>query len=242
MGAATIFGIVSTCGGIVLFYLGLKKKNESNTLSKYVPTDSITSIPFGIPVMITGTVTADQPLTSPITQKPCVYFEYVLERETKSTDSKGNASWSWQRVGAPELQKIPFYLQDQHGKILIKPDGCEVNGIFHTEQLLQPGTIQNAQSLSMKILSSAIHIANNAQGNRERVTEDTILTGSTINIFGILTMEGVQKFLQKTNDYPLILSPLSKEQLVGSENKTAYTFYSLALALIVIGLFLIFYK
>jgi E3 Ubiquitin ligase len=243
MNVADILGIVSICGGVILFFLGNKKANESSNLSKYVAMDSInvSSIPFGIPVVFSGTVTADQPLTSPVSQKLCIYYEYTLEREVEHKDNNGNTSWQWQQVGSPEKQSVPFYLQDQHGKVLIKPENCEVNGIYKTQQFLQPGTIQHGSSLGMKLFSSVLKIANatSGNGNRERVTEYMIATGSSLNVFGLVTMEGEQKFMQKTNEYPLVLSPLSKEQLVGAEKKNAYILYAMTIALIILGLFLI---
>jgi E3 Ubiquitin ligase len=239
MSVANILGIVATSGGVILFFLGIRKNNESNTLSKYVPADTINSIPFGIPVVVTGQVTADQPLISPVTKKTCVYYEYTLEKEVEHKDNNGNTSWRWQQMGSPEKQTTPFYLQNQSGKILIKPENCEVNGIYKTQQFLQPGTIQDNTSLSMKLLTSVIKAADTAAGNRERITEYLIETGATLNAFGTATMEGNQKFMQRTNTYPLVLSPLSKDQLVGEEKKFAYILYALAAGLTLVGLFLI---
>jgi E3 Ubiquitin ligase len=240
MSFGAILGIIMTFGSGILVYFGFRKTNESNNLSRYVPADKISSIPFGVPVVAAGTVTADQPLTSPVTQKQCVYFAYSLERETEVKDDKGNTSWQWRTVGTPEKQSIPFYLQDTSGKILIKPDNCEVNGIYRTQQFLQQGTIENAKSTGMKILAAAIQMTSAASGNRERVTEYTIFTGATLNVFGALTMEGEQKFFQKTTEYPLVLSPLSKDQLVSSERKNAFIFYVLAALLLIVGMILIF--
>jgi hypothetical protein len=239
MSIEALLGIVSACVGGGLFYLGFRQSGKSNNLSTYVPVDKISNIPIEFPVVVTGTVTTDQPLISPVTQKPCVYFEYTLEREEETKDDKGNASFVWKKVGSIEKQTMPFYLQDQSGKILIKPENCEVNGIYRTQQFLQQGTIQNAQSTGMKILAAAIQMATPANGNRERVTEYTILTGANLNAFGIITVEGEQKFIQKTNDYPLILSPLSKDQLVGAERKIAFILYGLALTLVALGIFLL---
>jgi len=242
MGIAALLGIVVACGGGLFVVFGIRKTNESNALSRYVPADTIESIPFGVPIVATGTVVADQPLTSPVTQKPCVYFDYVLEREVESKDDRENTNWHWQQVGSPEKQTIPFYLQDQSGKMLIKPDGCEVNGIFRTQQFLQPGTISNLSG-GLKLLADAFQFATTAaKGNRERVTESMIAIGSNLNVFGIATLEGEQKFLQKTHDYPLVLSPLSKDQLVGSERKNAYLFLGLGALLIIIGLLLMTQK
>jgi E3 Ubiquitin ligase len=238
MSVANILGIVATSGGAILFFLGIRKNSESNALSKYVPADSINSIPFGIPVVVSGKVTADKPLTSPVTKALCVYYEYILEKEVEHKDTNGNSSWEWKQLGSPEKQTIPFYLQDQHGKVLIKPENCEVNGIYQTQQFLQPGTIQNTNTIG-NILSSIIKGPAKTNHDRERVTEYLIETGSTLNAFGTLTMEGVQKFLQKTTTYPLVLSPLSKDQLVGAEKRNAYILYAMAVALIILGLFLI---
>ena len=242
MAIAALLGIILACGGGFLIFLGIRKTNESNTLSRYVPADTVAGIPFGVPVVTNGTVAADQPLTSPVTQKPCVYFEYLLEREEETKDNNGNTNWQWRQVGSPERQSIPFYLQDQSGKILIKPDGCEVNGVYRTQQFLQPGTIQDTNSIGMKLFSSVIQMTNSLNHNRERVTESVIAIGANLNAFGIATMEGEQKFLQKTNDYPLVLSPLSKDQLVGSERKTSYIYFGLGAALVLVGLFLIAQK
>jgi len=242
MGITAILGLVMACGGGLVAFLGIRKTNESNTLSRYVPADNIQGIPIGIPVVATGTVAADQPLTSPVTQKPCVYFEYILEREEETKDDRGNSSWQWRRVGSAEKQTIPFYLQDKSGKVLVKPDNCEVNDIFQTQQFLQPGTIQNTQSTGMKILAAAIQLTSNLNRNRERVTEYMIATGSNLNVFGTIIMEGEQKFFQKTTDYPLVLSPLSKDQLVGSEKKAAYIYLGLGIALVLLGVFLMTQK
>lgn len=244
MNFGEILGIVLALASGILTYVGWRKTNESHTLSRYVPADTINSIPFEVPVVITGTVNADQPLISPVTKKPCVYYKYTLEREEETKTKAGNSVWEWKQVGSVQLQTTPFYLQDTSGKILIKPDNCEVHGIYRTQQFLEPGTIQNV-STGLKALAEAFQFDNlnlNVEGNRERVTEDTIFTGATINIFGILAMEGEQKIIQSTKEYPLVLSPLSKEQLVNSEKKSAYFFYAIAALLLIVGLIIMYNK
>lgn len=231
MRIAVVLGSIVSIVGIILCYLASRKTSESNAVSKFVPADNIAGIPFGIPLVVSGTVTVEQPLQSPVTKKPCVYFAYSLEKEIAIKDKNGISSWEWKQVGSSQLQTIPFYLQDQSGKILIKPENCEINGIYKTQQFLEPGTIQ-AMPSGLKMLADAFQFNtpnNNTQGDRERVTEYTILTGSQLNAFGILTLEGEQKFLQKTTQYPLILSPLSKDQLVGSEKKLLFCFMDPAL-------------
>jgi E3 ubiquitin ligase len=242
MSIEIILGIVIFLVGFFFLFLGNRKTNESNNLSRYVPADSISSIPFSVPVVANGTVTEDQPLISPVTQKPCVYFSYLLEKETETKDNNGNTSWKWEKVGQRELQTIPFYLEDKTGKILVKPDGCEVNGIYQTQQFLQPGTVQNISSKGLRILADAFQINTTTKGNRERVTEYAIFVGATLNVFGSAIMEGNQKFIQKTNEFPLVLSPLSKDQLVGSEKKNAYLLYGLGIILLIIGVLVLFQK
>lgn len=240
MNIEAILGATIIIVGIIIFYLGSRKARESGNLSKYVPVDDIKSIPFEVPVVVDGTVAADQPLISPVTKKPCVYYDYILEKETEIKDSNGNTSWEWKQVGSSQKETIPFYLQDQRDKILVKPDNCEVNGIFKTQQFLQIGTIDNSLSKDLKLLADAFQFSTNTveKGNRERVTEYTIFTGANLNVFGLLSMEGDQKFFQKINDYPLVLSPLTKDQLIGSEKKTVFIYYALAVVLVVFGILL----
>jgi len=89
---------------------------------RYVPADTLASIPFSVPVVATGNCAADQPLTSPVTQKPCVYFEYILEpgrRKQKMTEAilHGNG----RELANLKNRQFLFYLQDKSGKMLIKP-------------------------------------------------------------------------------------------------------------------------
>jgi len=92
-------------------------------------------------------------------------------------------------------QTIPFYLQDKSGKMLIKPEGCEVNDIFPDATISPTGHYPEPLS-GLKLLADAFQFNTTQKGNRERVTESMIATGSSLNVFGIATLEGEQKFLQ----------------------------------------------
>jgi len=88
----------------------------------------------------------------------------------------------------------------------------------------------------LESLLSLLVFGNPEKGNRERITESTIFIGTMLNIFVIDIMEGSQKFIQQNKMYPLILTQLSKDQLVTYERKNAYLFYAFGAIFIIVGL------
>src|SRR5581483_6872738 len=118
--------IISLVFGILAFFLGTRKSSESGIINTYVPVDSIHSLPDDTPVVVSGTIQCDQPLTSPVTKKPCVYYRYILEKRTEIND-KGNITYEWKNVGSPQEARIPFALKDATGIVEVKPDGAEIN-------------------------------------------------------------------------------------------------------------------
>ena len=62
-----------------------------------------------------------QPLTSPLTQVPCYYYEVKVERKVKRDDRE-----TWEETHK-ERAEVPFYLQDETGYIFVNPDKTEYN-------------------------------------------------------------------------------------------------------------------
>ncbi len=241
---ATIIGIIVLCGSGILGFFGMKKSRESGVLANYVKADSIAAIPNGGPVWAHGIVATQTPLQSPITQKPCVYYRYTIEREVKVQNSNGGYSVQWQAVGASQMQHIPFLLQDASGSVNVVTDGCEVEGISYTEQFLNPGTIfpGGGTQGNETLLSTVASVAGALSGNRERAKEYAIFVGTELNVFGFSGVEGAQKALMKQDSFPLILSTKTKEKLIGSEKRISYLLFVLALVLCAAGVYLLTLK
>ena len=136
--AGTVVGIYLFCHGFVLLQ---RKRLIMNT-----PSSKIRSAAMGL-VEISGLATGPYTLTAPITGVPCYYYRTLV--------------WQWKQSGkssawvkeADESLHVPFYLEDETGRILVNPQGAEldIHRDFHDEfgasifssDLGVPATISN---------------------------------------------------------------------------------------------------
>src|SRR5512135_1769591 len=61
---------------------------------------------------------------APLTQRPCVWWRFRIQRRTGST-SRGRASAKWQTVQSGRSEQ-PFVLDDGTGECIVQPAGAEV--------------------------------------------------------------------------------------------------------------------
>ncbi|MGD1105153.1 MAG: GIDE domain-containing protein [Terriglobia bacterium] len=105
--------------GVLLFFVGFWKYREYRVLAD-TPQIPVRSVPMGL-VHVAGTSTGGQPLTSPLTQVPCYYYEVKVEKKVKKDNQE-----KWETTHT-ERAEIPFYLEDETGKILVNPQKAEYN-------------------------------------------------------------------------------------------------------------------
>jgi hypothetical protein len=232
-----LFGLLAFVAAGLFAYLGTKQRGEFDRIKTYVPVDTIKTIPQEIPVIIRGKVIAETPLTAPLSQKPCIFYRYELQKQETVQEGTGTKT-VWKTVSTDE-QRIPFYLKDNSGQILIKPDGSHIDGVYTTEKMLEPGTLDNPELQKHPLLASVVNIAVNIGKPQERAYETAIFTETELTVFGILSLEGEELFFQNTPYYPMILTTKSREQMIAQEGKTSTSYYLLAVALFVIGIILL---
>ena len=97
-----------------------------------------------------GTAETSQPLTSVLAERTCVLYNWQVEESwsrtttTTSTDSKGNTTTStrtesgWTQI-AGGGQGSPFYLQDDTGVILVRPDGAQIDADLFFDETVDRG-------------------------------------------------------------------------------------------------------
>jgi hypothetical protein len=107
-----------------------------------LPTSKTHGVFIGL-VELKGTAQCEQPLVSYLAAKPCVYYSYsVEERWTRIvlqevSTGKGRTvmvprpETGWTTVGS-QIVSAPFYLQDDTGSLLVRPEGARVEalGVF----------------------------------------------------------------------------------------------------------------
>jgi hypothetical protein len=105
--------------GVILFLVGFWKYREYRILAD-TPQIPIRSVSMGLS-HVAGNSTGGQPLTSPLMQVPCYYYEVKVEKKVKKDNQE-----SWETTHT-ERAEIPFYVEDETGRILVNPEKAEYN-------------------------------------------------------------------------------------------------------------------
>jgi Ca2+/Na+ antiporter len=103
--------------GVVLFFVGFRTYRQYRILAD-TPLIPVRSAPMGL-VHVAGNSTGGQPLTSPLTQVPCYYYDVKVEKLVTRDEKETWETTSHVKVG------VPFHLEDKSGKILVNPQHAE---------------------------------------------------------------------------------------------------------------------
>lgn len=113
-----------------------------------LPTSKTTGVFIGL-VELKGTAEAQQPLISYLAETPCVFYQWSIEEhwsrtETETyTDDKGRTQTrvvhksGWTNVGTGGEQ-LPFYLQDDCGFILVRPEQAQIEPLAEFDESCGP--------------------------------------------------------------------------------------------------------
>jgi len=127
------------CLGLLLSLLCLVMAFRSGRrwrLLSGLPTSKTTGVFIGL-VEVKGTAESSSPLASYLAQEPCVCYRWSVEEHWSRTvtetytDSQGKTQTrtrhesGWKTVGDGG-EMIPFYLQDDCGAVLIRPEGARL--------------------------------------------------------------------------------------------------------------------
>jgi hypothetical protein len=122
---------------LALLVLGVAfRAGRRRRLIENLPTSKTTGVFIGL-VELKGTAESAAPLTSFLAEAPCVYYDWSVEEHwsrtvtSTTTDSEGHthtethheSGWTTVASGG---EIIPFYLQDDCGVVLIRPDGAKI--------------------------------------------------------------------------------------------------------------------
>ncbi len=111
---------------------GSLRSGRRKRLVDDTPTSKTTGVFIGL-VEVKGTAETDHPLTSYLAACQCVHYSWTVQehwqRTVTYTDSKGNtrtrteSGWATVASGG---EMMPFYLKDDLGAILVRPEGAEI--------------------------------------------------------------------------------------------------------------------
>ena len=105
--------------GLLVFLHGFVCLKRARRIEN-IPTSRIRSLPMGT-VEVSGQALSPAALKTPFTLVDCVWYRFLVEEYRKS----GRRS-SYVVVGRGNSEDIPFYVEDETGKILVDPRGALV--------------------------------------------------------------------------------------------------------------------
>ena len=111
--------VAGVFAGLYIFYRGFRLLQRRHLILD-TPVSKIRSAPLGI-VEINGLAAGPYTLPAPITQRLCYYYRTV--------------AWEWKQRGknkqwvkvAVECMHLPFFLDDNTGKVMVDPRGAELD-------------------------------------------------------------------------------------------------------------------
>src|SRR5208283_96666 len=115
--------------GVYLFYRGFRMLQRKRLIEN-TPSSKIRSAAMGL-VEVSGLATGPHTIIAPLTGMPCFLHRTVaweLRKQGKNSE--------WVKV-AEETQHVPFFLDDNTGRVLVDPQGAEMDihrdfqGEFH---------------------------------------------------------------------------------------------------------------
>jgi hypothetical protein len=114
-----LWPMIGAAAGVYLFCHGFQLLRRKRLIMD-TPSSKIRSAAMGL-VEVSGLATGPYTLTSPITGVPCYYYRTML--------------WQWKQQGkssswvkeADESLHLPFYLDDGTARVLVNPQGAEMD-------------------------------------------------------------------------------------------------------------------
>lgn len=176
-GRAAIFGAVFCGAGLFAFFWGLLCY-QRRRLMQNTPPSKVEAVALGL-AELCGRAVPNEPMTSPIEQRPCVYWRYKVEEWR----SRGKSS-SWVTIDKGEC-RVPFYLEDETGKIMVVPDKATIDIPKNLE--VEPPKSPFRSELSPNVFAFAKQKGIELDGvftPKKRFTEWLIAAGDTLFVFG----------------------------------------------------------
>jgi hypothetical protein len=171
-------------GGLVVFFWGLRCFQRKR-LMQNTPTSKVEAVALGL-AELCGRAVPQRTLQSPIEQLPCVYWRYKVEEFRTSGKSS-----HWATIDSGE-ERVPFYLEDETGKILIVPNGATID--IPKDLQVEPPKFPLRSELSPCIFAFAEQKGIELDGvftTRKRFTEWMIAPGDPLFVFGsVVAPEG----------------------------------------------------
>ena len=203
--------------------------------SKYVAERLGEAGSFSRIAKVKGIAKCDSPLTSEVARQPCVYYEMSVTREYE--EYRGRRSRKRQRAGksrrgsetvASNSQRVPFWIEDATGRILVNPDHSQIDSVKVVDRFDQA---EGARGAILRFGSFSVNLGNILPATPEmgsrttlgyRLQEKLLPLEQRVYVLGEARDASGQLTIEKPREggKPFIVSLKSEEELIGSARST----------------------
>ncbi|OIP30790.1 MAG: hypothetical protein AUK47_24130 [Deltaproteobacteria bacterium CG2_30_63_29] len=196
---------------------------------------------------LVGDIVCDQPLTSQLGEHSCVYYRMSVRRkydeEYWEKDNNGNQvrkTRTGTDVVSDTKESCPFYVKDETGKLLVVPDGAKFDSLIESVSRFEPATMGGLGGIGFGRFQLTPPMM---QGSGRRTLgyhyeEHVLPLNRRVTIMGQVNDKMGQLAMRKADGQKLFISTRSKEEMVGSAQKTAQVMFASAIGSAVIGVVL----
>src|SRR5579872_498909 len=130
-----IYALIGAAAGVYLFYRGFRMLQRKRLIED-TPTSKIRSAAIGL-VEVSGLANGPYTIPAPVSQLPCYFHRTMVWIYVQTGKSK-----RWKKVVDDRLH-VPFYLEDETGRVLVDPSNAELDIHRDFQQEYQHGLLQD---------------------------------------------------------------------------------------------------
>jgi hypothetical protein len=114
-----LWSVIGLCAGLYLFYRGFQLLQRRRLILD-TPFSKLRSASLGL-IEVSGLALGPYTMTAPITSRPCYYYRTLVWEYKQRGKNK-----QWVKVAA-ESMHLPFFLDDNTGRVLVDPRQAELD-------------------------------------------------------------------------------------------------------------------
>lgn len=127
------FFVFLITGLLVWSLVSPSSRNRFDQLQQILATADINAVASGLAEISGVGQPYDEPLISPMGEKPCAAYIYTVDRIDRSTDSDGDTTKSYVQIKR-DVGGERFYLEDKTGRIEVQAEKLEWLNFFPTNE------------------------------------------------------------------------------------------------------------
>jgi hypothetical protein len=221
---------------------------DLNDLWKSVSDELGTRGGFRQAAEVKGVVRSDQPLTSELGKHPCVHYEMRVEERYEETYTEKDAQGTVQRktrtgnvTVASNTQNIPFFVEDATGRVLVRPDGANIDPVQMISKY-EP----HANQTRLTFGGFTFNVAH-TKGDRRilgyQFTEKIVPLDRPVYVLGEASDASGELAIQKPSESgrPFIITLKSEEELTRSTESSIKMLFVGAIVCFAVGLAIVGY-